>query len=815
MSLLLNDRNSKKSATILRAVPESTECETTLPPDQRDMTTQSHLRTNDGNPSTPASYAAPSPARSESRWGRKHKSNPSLSTTKSSPTPDVKKSLSNTSLKGAIGTYKHGKIQWRRKDRGLFGSEATHVQSVERVSRPKIQVVIPKGRCDQPLPALPFFESPYETPLRSIPTEHDGTHEVSPPSANRRIVRDSIVSPLSQSQMQPVSFGQFQRPMSHRTPKPQPRKPGHYKNASQWSNSSKESQESDASSLHSNRSSETSVEVDASPTQSETVKAWKYLPSGQTLVPDGVLQSFPKPPAVDLTIETGRQYPPPSVPPRKYTHQPPNETDTEFQRTCELQPVRHLSYMIPRKPTLNRKSSKRSGPRHSLIPNPIGVVNGASRQPITGLPPKPPRGPSPTLSEAECDLHEQLASLTDDRTPTDVRNDVSAWTPLAEDSLFRWDVRQLRSGGETPIDTTSQPRKDSATIELPHTPPPPQLPRKSSKRKSTRRRADLSRLPSDHIASQMTRGRSRVSKALSLKIPEFKRMTSEIESSPPPAPSPKKTARIPITPSGAEAVILGILRNLDHFQDLFAAAFVNHGFYRVFKRHELGLVKTTLRKMSSPAWEFREIAFPGHDHLHAEDLEVTRPEEEYTPTTYLQCQKQDVQLIREIKSEIMEKCQSFVRPEISTALTSEYPEESARVDDALWRIWTFCKIFGSGKGREDDIVAQMDWLNGGVLVHQQTCTFSITSTDFMNNDTLVSAPACFGKGNEGGLSAEQLFDMMELWNCLSVLLQSFEGRTVQARQAGIYDNTDVGGGDIDGEEMMLGMCYCSFKPTIC
>jgi hypothetical protein len=163
-----------------------------------------------------------------------------------------------------------------------------------------------------------------------------------------------------------------------------------------------------------------------------------------------------------------------------------------------------------------------------------------------------------------------------------------------------------------------------------------------------------------------------VSKALSLKIPEFKRMTSEIESSPPPAPSPKKTARIPITPSGAEAVILGILRNLDHFQDLFAAAFVNHGFYRVFKRHELGLVKTTLRKMSPPAWEFREIAFPGHDHLHAEDLEVTRPEEEYTPTTYLQCQKQDVQLIREIKSEIMEKCQSFVRPEISTALTSEY-----------------------------------------------------------------------------------------------------------------------------------------------
>jgi hypothetical protein len=100
----------------------------------------------------------------------------------------------------------------------------------------------------------------------------------------------------------------------------------------------------------------------------------------------------------------------------------------------------------------------------------------------------------------------------------------------------------------------------------------------------------------------------------------------------------------------------------------------------------------------------------------------------------------------------------------------------------------------------------MDWLNGGKLVHQKTCTFSIMSTDFMN-DTLVSAPECFAKGNQGGLTAEQLFDMMELWNCLGVLLQGLEGRTVHARQAGVYNNTDIHGGDIDGEELMLGMCF--------
>jgi hypothetical protein len=285
-------------------------------------------------------------------------------------------------------------------------------------------------------------------------------------------------------------------------------------------------------------------------------------------------------------------------------------------------------------------------------------------------------------------------------------------------------------------------------------------------------------------------------------IPQYKRSSVDLVFSPQPVPT--KDAKPTITAAGAEKVILNIFRHSDHFNDLFAAAFINQGFYRVFKRHKLDLIKSTLRNMSPPAWEFREIAFPGHDLLHAEDLERTRPEEEYTPASYLRLQERDIQIIRSIKLEIMEKCQSFVRPEISAALMSSCPAESARVDDALWRIWTFCKLFGSGKGREEDIVAQMDWLNGGALVHQATCTFSIMSTDFMN-DTLVGAPECFGQGNEGGLTAEQLFDMMELWTCLSVLLQNFEGRTVQARQAGIYDNTNIRGGDIDGEEVMLGL----------
>jgi hypothetical protein len=275
-----------------------------------------------------------------------------------------------------------------------------------------------------------------------------------------------------------------------------------------------------------------------------------------------------------------------------------------------------------------------------------------------------------------------------------------------------------------------------------------------------------------------------------------------------PIPIPPRTIKRSITPAVAENVILSILRNLETFDDLFATAVLNRGFYRVFKRHELDLMKETLRKMSPPAWEHREICYPGHDQLDDEDLDVLRRTREYTPKTYFQYYTRDIYIIAALKGLIKDKCQSFVRPEMAVALISTDSSESSRVDDAMWRIWTFCTLFGCGKGREDDIVAQMDWLKGGILVHQQTCTNSILTTDaFDMNGTLASAPECFAMGNEGGLTAEELFDMMELWNCLAVLLQSFEGRTIQAREYGLYENTGIRGGDIDGEEVMLG------KPT--
>ena len=504
---------------------------------------------------------------------------------------------------------------------------------------------------------------------------------------------------------------------------------------------------------------------------------------------------------------TGNAIAPSSAPPRHYTQHPSIDEDAKFRPTCHIQPARSSANAIIRKPTLTRKSSKREARRSlALHPN-MGVLNEAVIRSAHRQPSNPVRVSSPTLSEAEDDLHEQLSSFKTEQSSSDEKEGAKDTQAIVVEyqQPDRDEVVARMAKNKVANNTNSYQYLIGPHVLEGVITPPPEVPRKSSKRQSSAKPRTFcrSQLPSDHISSQIIRGRSRIrSTGLTIAIPDYRRMTEEFFMSPM-GYVPKEVKRA-ITPSAAEKVILSILQSLDHLEDLFATAVVNWGFYRVFKRHELDLIKSTLHKMSPPAWEFREIAYPGHDLLHAEDLEMTRPEEEYTATTYLQLQKQDIQVVRAVKYQIMEKCHSFVRPEISTALSNGSPAESARVDNALWRIWTFCKIFGSGKGREEDIVAQMDWLKGGVLVHQKACTFSIMTTDFMN-DTLIGAPECFAKGNEGGLTAEELFDMMELWNCLGVLLQGFEGRTAQARKAGIYESTDIRGGDIDGEETMLGM----------
>ena len=241
-----------------------------------------------------------------------------------------------------------------------------------------------------------------------------------------------------------------------------------------------------------------------------------------------------------------------------------------------------------------------------------------------------------------------------------------------------------------------------------------------------------------------------------------------------------------ISADAAENVLLRILENIDNLQDLFSAATVSRGFYRTFKRHELTLMKNALFGMSAAAWELREMSSPSPASENQ-----SSPSAGYTPTTYLQDYMRDMYTMIALKSMILIHCESFLRAETIKALGGGETDRAAEIDDAFWRIWTFCKLFGHGTSKEDDIANQMDWLRGGSV---ETERQELGSTTFRPG---------FARGNNEGLSAEALYDMTEIWTCLGVLVRGLQSKRHLARDVGIFDNSDVTSGDIEEEDAVL------------
>ncbi|PVH94156.1 hypothetical protein DM02DRAFT_540057 [Periconia macrospinosa] len=248
----------------------------------------------------------------------------------------------------------------------------------------------------------------------------------------------------------------------------------------------------------------------------------------------------------------------------------------------------------------------------------------------------------------------------------------------------------------------------------------------------------------------------------------------------------------------AERVLLKILQTVETLDDLFSCAVVNRGFYRVFKRNELDLIKRTLWTMSPPAWEYREICY-----------ELDLPKEEYTVASYLQNYEKDLTTICSIKGLIKENSQASIPLSIIDAAGSEDPEDCRRVEDALWRIETFCKISASRKSgiqmlSETDMTAHIDWLQGGILA-----SLSKTDDNVSVDEPLKRVPTFFGKGNSD-LTIEKLMDMLNLWTCVGKIFPTAEGninlaRDINlARSYGIFDRFGLGEHDMDGHGKILG-----------
>ena len=425
---------------------------------------------------------------------------------------------------------------------------------------------------------------------------------------------------------------------------------------------------------------------------------------------------------------------------------------------------------------------------------------------------------SPTLSQAETDLRAQLSAIEEAKA--------TIASPVGADGILSRAASIYRSGS---VRSVMQPPERAPT-----------LPRRSRKREWRQpvsqpqseqpsvEVSQLSRSASD-AASWNAQASTATSNTLerSLSDAQVAKLRDSVQL-PPRRSSKRRNARqsmiyddglivvegqelanldavdengAPDAATSTEQVLLHILSKIDSLDDLANTAMINKGMYRVFKENEMHLLRAVNFNESPAAWEFREWCPPERGNTESSKASSQL---EHSPKTYISCYGRDFDVLEVLKELMLERCSSLLRPESAAALLTPDHPDAQRLNDSFWRVWCFSKIFGCEKGREDDTTGQLDWLKGGILANNQGCAATVvTSLDFEMSSVLLNAPDHFAKGNADGLTPEQLDDMIEIWNCLSMLLQGYRGRIDQAREYGLFSCGDVEEGDEAAECSML------------
>lgn len=421
----------KNSATIQQATQETAAYTAALPSDQQDMTLHPD-QTCIGHPQPlPCSNLISLASGSESSESEKQNC---TATTSAAARLGLKpkSTLSITSLKSTIGTYSHGRIQWLHEDGVSSNDQINNSLGTAKRSKPKLDLVIPGGTQGRRPPAKPFVD-PSNPQMRSEPVEQESFPDVSPPSGGNNIsLRGSVVSPLTKAL--PTALCRFQRSIEAKIPRAYPQTYRHLRTASKASTSSSERRASNASSIYSNQSFNTSPGTEGTPTDPMTIEQLTANPNIQHPIVAEALDASPVSFARFEYANTNSEHHEPSVSPlRRYKHHPPIKHDREFRPTCKIPPARLYVNM-----TKHNQSSKQSSRRSSLAPNSsIGLINQTISGPTPRLLSDSPIDPSPTLSEAEKNLRKQLDSLAEDPIPNKVADSIARQpnSPMDDGSL--------------------------------------------------------------------------------------------------------------------------------------------------------------------------------------------------------------------------------------------------------------------------------------------------------------------------------------------------------------------------------------------
>jgi hypothetical protein len=234
----------------------------------------------------------------------------------------------------------------------------------------------------------------------------------------------------------------------------------------------------------------------------------------------------------------------------------------------------------------------------------------------------------------------------------------------------------------------------------------------------------------------------------------MQQLASTVPSSSRSAQATRKRNNRPITAATAERVIYRIMCSVHTAQDLQATAMVSKGFYRTFQRNESKLVSHLMFKSSRAAWELRRstLALRGSNDFLLKDY------------------RRDCRTLDALKAFIVAHCSASCKPSTLIGLLGQDDVRAVQINDALWRIWTFCSLFGNTVGQSGPAQTEIDWLNGSRAPSNK------------------HLGAGFAIGNGKGLTIGELEDMNEMWQCLQVLVSGFHGREQEAKRYGVFDN---------------------------
>ncbi|KAJ5882846.1 uncharacterized protein N7473_011108 [Penicillium subrubescens] len=171
--------------------------------------------------------------------------------------------------------------------------------------------------------------------------------------------------------------------------------------------------------------------------------------------------------------------------------------------------------------------------------------------------------------------------------------------------------------------------------------------------------------------------------------------------------------------------------------------------------------------MSPAAWEHCEVTNrtyvsltqPGGQNLHV--------------SLYLRHYRLNLHTLVQFKSLLLYHCQNILRKGSYNSLLDPRSSRSKELDDAIWRVWTFCDLFAVWKERECDFTGQIAWLQGNIA--PRSPLGSPDASDFVS--VLFDPPSSFAQVNRGGLTLAQLRDMVEIWTAMATLLEFLRNRT--------------------------------------